>query len=208
MPTRSRELRLAPKPPARSTRDPQALSHDLALAFGGLARRLRTSVPDLTTSEVNFLEDAAKALKGETRQPHTALARFLAIAPRSVFPHHREAPAEVVRSVALLGSLAPIALDETFDREDDANSLADKAVRRFQAERTEPNRRAAIVALEAQLAATRDALDACYAARCNDEGGAPGRATPLNYVAPETYTRGDLGATARLRMGLDPKVTA
>lgn len=140
---------------ARGVRAPAPRHPQMLDGFRAVAKRLLESVPDLNAYERGFLRDAAR---DEYRYGHTALTMFVLLSQRSVRPEDRELLAEEVRRASrpcrACGNVHAV-----FDRETEAQGRADVAQRRFEQHPSPANREACRLALLAQAATTREALD-------------------------------------------------
>lgn len=141
---------------------PLRRSSDYALILAdmqGLSRRLIRSVPasHRTSEETYLLQDIKR---GECKVLVRALSLLTSVSSKSTLPHHRFGLPEIVRAhITRQGPALRLVTDDVLDSEDDANSAADKAVRRWMQSPTEAHRQAAVEAMEQQYAHTRLVLD-------------------------------------------------
>jgi hypothetical protein len=147
---------------AATRMSPEVPREDFADTLGGIARRLRLSVPDLDHDERALLDEYGRE---EGRYPMKTLQRLIAIARRSRKAEDRHALAEAIRARSLTqGDVRDVPV--VFDEETEANGLFNVAQREFE-RRPSPSTKARCVELGTrQLEATRESIDAVLGTPC------------------------------------------
>jgi hypothetical protein len=158
----SRATYRAPATDAAGSRT-EAGPFDKAIARFAVELRLERG-PDLNDYERNLLEDFGRgaSVSGEIRYRMKTLRSLISIASRSRRVELRDALPELLRAEILRNAPA-VSIEKAFDVETPAPGQADPAQRAFERDPNPITHQRCKEALERQLAATRQALDAVLA---------------------------------------------